>query len=215
MQKLDKVTLRSKQYLFDDGLVELLVGGLLGALSGLFWWQAATGAGGWVVAIAMPLVILVGGFGIGWLLRILKERFVYPRTGYVIYPHIPGNQRRRNRLLGGIFGALGGIFGTLFAVILMNTQLRIDAWIPALIGGGIGLFLLLIGFRLSLLRFQLLAIWCMAAGVLVVFLGTDETTAVALTLLLAASGLILSGAVNLWRYLTHSQPPHDDLAEVQ
>lgn len=209
MNNLDKITLRSKQYWFDDGLVELLVGGLFAILAGFFWWQMATNAGGLVMgiamAIAMPLIILVGAFGMGWLLRTLKERLIYPRTGYVTYARPQKNQRRRSRLLGLFFGLF-------FATLI--TQFRLEAWLPVLMGSALGLYFFVLGYRMALLRFQLLAIWSIAAGVMLVYLETAALAASALILLLVAAALIFSGTVNLLRYLANTRPSSDQPAEV-
>jgi MFS family permease len=96
---------------------------------------------GWsvlVIAVGMP-VIFVGTFLIvGKIIKRLKERITYPRTGYVRYPKREPASRVRRMLVGGGIGFVTALlinlalatFGlaaqwTVIAIIIMMSMLYI------------------------------------------------------------------------------------------
>ncbi|WP_420641878.1 hypothetical protein [Candidatus Leptofilum sp.] len=207
MKDLNKTIRRSQQYWFDDGLVELLLGLLFLVLSGLFWWQVVSDSeyAPLVGGIAMPFIIILGSILMGVALRWLKQRPVYPRTGYVTYVK-PTNRQR------GMSGLLGLIIGIVMAVAV--TQFELAKLTAAFIGAGLGFGLFLIGNHMGVLRFHLLAIWAVASGVLITFLGVDESLAATLALGLVGLGMMLSGGFAFWRYWQNSEPGNDEPMEA-
>ncbi len=208
MKDLNKTIRRSQQYWFDDGLVELLIGLLFIILGLLFWWQmtmASTRVAALIFGIGLPLAIILGALGLGWLLRWLKQRLVYPRTGYVTYQKPSRKQRNFSWLLGGLVG--------IFMVVAV-TQLDLTELTAAFIGAGIGIGLFMIGVRIGLMRFHLLAVWSVAVGVVISFADVAETLAATLALALVGLGLVVSGGLSFWRYWQNSEPGNDEPAEV-
>ncbi len=207
MNDLNKTIRRTQQYWFEDGLVELLLGLLFMVLSGLFWWQVASESeyAALVGGIAMPFIIVLGAILLGVALRWLKQRFVYPRTGYITYVK-PTKQKRNASLLMGL------VVGIVMAVAI--TQLGIADLAAAFIGAGIGFALFMLGIRVGLLRFHLLAIWTVAVGVIISFLRVDITVASTYTMGLIGLGLMVSGAIAFWRYWQNSEPDSDEPMEA-
>lgn len=207
VNNLNKTIRRSTQYWFDDGLVELLMGILFAVIGLLFWWQttAASFESAVVGAIALPAIIIVGALLLGAALRWLKQRLVYPRTGYITYQKPTKKQRNLSWLLGAFVGVL---------VAVTVTQLALPQLTAAFIGAGIGIGLFMIGYRIGLIRFHLLAVWSVAVGVVISFLGVVDTLAATLALGLIGLGLIVSGGVVFWRYWQNSEPGNDDPAEA-
>lgn len=208
MKDLNETIRRSRQYWFDDGLVELLIGLLFIMLGLLFWWQAtfiSSRTSAIVLGLGLPLAIILGALGLGKLLRWLKQRLIYPRTGYVAYQKPSQKARNMSRLLG----ALVGIF-----VAVAVTQLDLTELTAAFVGAGIGVGLFLIGFRIGLIRFHLLAVWSVAVGVAISLMGVVNTLAATLALELVGLGLVVSGGFVLWRYWQNSEPGNDEPAEA-
>ena len=207
MNDLNKTIRRTQQYWFEDGLVELLLGLLLLVLSGLFWWQVATDSeyAALVGGIAMPFIIVLGAILMGVTLRWLKQRLVYPRTGYVTYAKPTNKQRGLSAVLGFVIGA---------AMALTITQLELAELTPAFIGAGMGLALFLLGNHVGLLRFHLLALWAVGSGIIIAFLGVAETVASTFALGSIGLSLVASGGFAFWRYWQNSEPGSDEPMEA-
>ena len=207
MNDLNKTIRRTQQYWFEDGLVELLLGLLFLVLSGLFWWQVVTDSeyGALIGGIAMPFIIILGAILLGVTLRWLKQRLVYPRTGYVTYAKPTNKQRGMSALLGLVFGA---------AMAIAVTQLELAELAPAFIGAGIGFALFMLGNRVGLLRFHLLAIWDVAVGIIIAFWGLAENVASTYALGLVGLSLVVSGGFAFWRYWQNSEPGNDEPMEA-
>lgn len=207
MKDLNKTIRRSQQYWFDDGLAELLIGILFALIGLLFWWQTTANSfeSAIVGAIALPVIIIVGSVLLGATLRWLKQRLVYPRTGYITYQKPTKKQRNVSWILGGLVGVL---------VAVTVTQLALTELTAAFIGAGIGVGLFMLGFRIGLIRFHLLAVWSVAVGVAISFWGVASALAATLALGLIGLGLIVSGGFVFWRYWQNSEPGNDEPAEA-
>ena len=207
MKELNKTIRRSQQYWFEDGLVELLIGLLFMVLSWLFWWQTTSDSeyAPLIGGLAMPIIIILGSILVGVTLRWLKQRFVYPRTGYVTYVKPTNKQRGLSALLGLLIGA---------ALAMAITRLALAELTTAFIGAGIAVGFFMIGNRVGLMRFHLLAVWSVAVGVAISFLGIDDSLANVLVLGLIGLSLVVSGGFGFWRYWQNSEPGNDEPAEA-
>ncbi len=113
--------LQVRRYWTEDGLPDLYIG--LGfALYGLLSWWAAKDEAAWlpfVQAFFLPAWI---GLSV-LLLRRFKERFTYPRTGYVAYARPPRRETARRVLTATLFAVFLGLL-VLWAVLGNPTPAR-------------------------------------------------------------------------------------------
>jgi len=204
---LNKTIRRSRQYWFDDGLAEALIGILFALIGLLFWWQTTfiSRTSILVMSLALPVLIILGSLGVGVLLRWLKQRLVYPRTGYVTYQKPTRKQRNFSWLLGAVVG---------ISIAVAITQLALFDLTAVFIGTGIGIGLFMLGFRIDLMRFHFLAVWSVAVGVVISFWGVESALAATLALVLIGLGMVLSGGFVFWRYWQNSEPGNDEPAEA-
>ena len=207
MNDLNKTIRRTQQYWFEDGLVELLLGLVIVILSGLFWWQVSSSSkyAPLVGGVAMPFIIVLGALLLGVTLRWLKQRLVYPRTGYVTYVKPTRKRRGLSALLGLVIGAV--MAGAVF-------QLELADLATAFMGAGVGFALFMLGIRVGLMRFYVLAVWSVAVGVTIAFLRLDESLATTYALGLIGLGMMVSGGLAFWRYWQNSEPGSDEPVEV-
>ncbi|HSK08069.1 MAG TPA: hypothetical protein VK911_00715 [Vicinamibacterales bacterium] len=198
-----RATLRTRQHWYEDGLAELLIGAVFVVLALYFAAQAYLQAGsGWPGGVFnLLLAALVVALALAGRVLIVraKERYVYPRTGFVRYA------RRFPRWLGGLLA--GGIAGLTAA--LFRTAPGLDAWIPALQGFVIGGFLFWQARFAGVARLYVLAMVSAIAGLVVSLLSLPSSQ----------SGVAFFGAVGLaalatgWaafhRFLRDVPPPGD------
>lgn len=190
---------RPYRYYYQDGLVEIGIG-LLFAAVGLalaLWIVTPAGSPFWVlnaaVGVALPLAgaaILKGAVGR------LKDRLVYPRTGYVDY----GDKKlSRGRWLI-VAAALLLTIGFFFMPDRVNQMSLAEGLL-------LGVVLGTMGYRVGVGRFYLLAAIAAGIGVAAALLVPFDVGSSATTF--GAMGLVLmgSGACALRRYLVSNPAP--------
>lgn len=199
---IDRAMRRPWQYWFEDGLVEIAVGGVLVAIALLFLAEVASGTAG-LAAPGLPVVVGGGSWLAGRAVKAAKERLTYPRTGYVAYKR----ERRRGRIVRTLAACavMGGLVGAVMA------QLPSGAWITAAEGllGSVAFFLL--GHKVDLTRFYALAGVSALLGVAASWAGLSDTLGSVVLYGGIGVAVIASGLVALRGYLRSSQPP----AEVE
>jgi uncharacterized protein (DUF486 family) len=205
---LNKTYLRTLQYWFDDGIVELGLGGLFLALGGYFYIQTAlenSWLADWFSGV-FALLFIGGWYLVQAFIRSLKERFTFPRTGYVAYRKDENHRMLRPAIALVTATLLGG----LLAFFLIKQPL---GWhlLPAASGLLIAVVFGLIGFRTALPRFYLLATASLILGG--VFALSQRSNLLGLTAYCLALGLALlvSGGFILKRYLRQNPAPTETL----
>jgi len=143
---LTHVQQRARAYWFADGLNEI-VGGAFAALLGMLillqnYLQSAQAD---ILSTLTDMFLLAGVVSIPLLLRWMKERVTYPRSGYVAYPQLQPADRLKQGI-PAILLALA-LVGLVAGSILASPITRLWAmaclvWIPSLMGVlvGTGLF---------------------------------------------------------------------------
>lgn len=191
--QLDKVVKDTYRYFYIDGLVELAVG-LLFVLIGLsmLGWVYTDEGSMWRVAavLLMPVLILGGTFSMKYLVRFLKERVTFPRTGYVRYKEGEPNVGRW--LVIAV--ALGLVIVIWFLPEWLSKIATIQGILLAVILG-------LIGYRVGLGRFYLLAAVALTAGIGASYLIANEIIGSLLTYVAVGGLMILMGGITLINYL--------------
>jgi len=146
-------------------------------------------------AILQPLVVIAGVLGARPLVRYLKERITYPRTGQVKYRQ-PGPYRRR--LLGSLSFLVA--LGTAFLITAVGRR-----WLP-MVSAFLIAFVTALGWKLHLVRMLILALYILGAGIGVTVSAPADPLDAVLFFGLVGLGWLASGGWTLWRYMRHTQP---------
>ncbi|MCK7541380.1 MAG: hypothetical protein MZV63_66080 [Marinilabiliales bacterium] len=110
MVDIEKIEKRTVQSFYEDGLFEIALGLVFLLLGGYFFLQAVVpedSAFGSVLSVLFIVVIFFAVFFVNRLVRFLKRRITYPRTGYVAFKKkepSPG-ARVATAVVAGIIGA--------------------------------------------------------------------------------------------------------------
>jgi hypothetical protein len=201
---LKKPQLRAVQYYYVDGSFEFTFGLLCLILSVYFYVE--THVQGWlsaVVDLSLVLVMIGGGVLANRLIRRLKERVTYPRSGYVSYERKPGAKRGWRILLGMV---LGGAMAALATVLVSSAFMRISV-MPLLTGLLFGLVFAFLGWRAAIRRFYLLALLSAALSLLLAFSRLENMSALVVYYAAMALTLLLAGACVLRTYLRRNPLP--------
>ena len=120
---VDKKQLRAMQYWYVDGTYEFSMAGIFLLLT-VYYLLLAKFEGtkfGAFLSIIMVLVFVGGMFGVSWLIRQLKARVTFPRTGYVSYNR-EREKKRITRLMA--IGIITAIIGALLSFAITHHLLR-------------------------------------------------------------------------------------------
>ena len=168
---LNKSQLRAFQYFYVDGSFELAIGLLCLLLAIYFYLDVHLQT--WLSAIleaSFVLVLIVGAIIVNLVIKRLKERLTWPRTGYISYQRKSGRQRSRGLVVGMV---AGGVVAALFTILVMKIDFHI-AVMPLLSGLLFGLVLVIMGWRTSIWRFYVLAFLSVVLGVALAYSGLDN-----------------------------------------
>lgn len=205
---INRAAKRTLQYWYVDGIVELVLGGLLLLLALYFGVIAILPEDsnlGSLLLAALLLVLVVVGVVKQKLIGLLKERLTYPRTGYVAYPR----QDKKRRGLTVLF-TIG--MGMLVAVLFASTPASL-AWIPAVSGWLIGAYWLYQGHRLGLLRFYALAGLSAVTGTAITLVGLGGARGLPLFYAVIGLASLVTGGITLWAYLRQATLQSDEGGE--
>jgi hypothetical protein len=195
---------RTRQYWYVDGLAEIFIGLLLAVMGLVMLAPELLPAGSWlrlIAVAAMVAIIIVGGRLGGRLVKSVKARVTYPRTGYVNYRRLSRPRRLRNFLI------LLPIAALWTAVILIFGQ-GLIAWIPLIDGLILGAILWVAG--MGLLRFYLLAGLSLLTGGILAYLQISGVSGQALFNFIMGLCLAISGTITLIHYLSQTSTPEDE-----
>jgi hypothetical protein len=204
--QIDRAMQRTWRYWYEDGLAEMAVGGVFLAIGLLFLLEALLGSGALpsLSALGVPVIVLGGGFLAQRALATLKERLVYPRTGFVAY-------RRRSGRRGAAAGIGGGLVGALVAFLLIAAPASL-AWIPLLQGLMVAGVWLWLGYRLDLPRFLGLGLASGLTGAAASLVGLGEVLGSGIYFTMHGLAMIATGLAGLAIYLkrTHALATVED-----
>jgi len=208
-KEINETIKRTKRYWYVDGFSEIGIGLLLVAII-LFNYAAGQVRQTWLqiglFVIGLPALIILGGRGMSWIVSRLKEKYTYPRTGYVSYRARTGSRRWKRVLLSGIIGLLVGAATSLLTGRLPAVYQLLFVAIT------IALTYTYIGYALGLLRFYGIAGATLAlSGILILFRSSGMDFY--LPFFLGQGTIwIVSGLLTLSRYLRTTRPPAGDEA---
>jgi hypothetical protein len=202
--KIDNLVRKTYRYYYDDGLVEMAIGLLFVAVGLiLLVWQSSDYSPLVAIVVVMGLlVVAIGGvYLIKRLVRELKQRITYPRTGYVAY-----HQGEPSK---------GRWFFPLAALALVVVSLFLpDSFtgMSAIVGAMVGVVLILTGYRVSLPRFYLVGTIALLSGVALSWSDVAEFIAVALTFAIAGGAIFLAGGFAFVSYLRDHPKQHENMS---
>ncbi len=204
---LEQPALRAVRYWYVDGTFELAFGGLCLLLAVYFCAQAIV-RDSWIAALLSVIFVVVivgGGRLFARLLRVLKERLTYPRTGYVAYRRMRGTQRG---VRIAVVAAVAAMLADLLTVLVIRRPegLKLVAGATGLIFGGA---LAWTGYRAGLPRFYVLAVLSLLIGAAISVSRLDQDLGLSIFYGALSVALLTSGGVTLGRYLRHNPPPEE------
>jgi len=207
IEKIEKRTVRS---FYDDGLFEVALGLLLLLLGGYFFAQTVVPKDSRlssVLSILFVLVIVSAGFIVSRILRLLKRRITYPRTGYVAFKKKEPSRGRKIAAAGA--GALIG--ASLAALYALSPSVRV--LLPAVNGLLFAIAVLFVANKIGVIRFYVLAAASAVIGVGVTAAGIGDTKGVSLYYGLFGAAFLLSGLAALIFYLNRFPRPAPETPE--
>jgi hypothetical protein len=197
---IDSAVKRSIGYWYEDGLADFAIGGVLLAIGLLFFAELALPPAtlGGLSSLGLPVIVIGGWFISGRLVRVGKERYVYPRTGYVDYRRARPKRRRAAMLLGA------GI--AIVVSLAVTIQPFSKDLIPALQGVLIDAMLAYVAYTADVDRYYVLGGLSAATGLTIAWSPLDVLTGSTVYFALIGMCAVLSGARTFRIYLRSTSP---------
>lgn len=197
---------RVQRYWYTDGIGELIGGGMFILLGIYFAAQQYLGenstAGG--LLQAGLIFFLLGGMVLGrWLIKALKARLTYPRTGYVEY-QVDEHNRNRRRITVAFVAGLVAAFSIVFAGRIVSF-LDMTLALTGILVGAILIFLQ--GRRSGLERFYVLGGMSIVLGIALALSGLPDGYGLGLFYGLMGVCFLISGGLTLRLYLEENPLP--------
>lgn len=171
--QIESVMKRGRGYWFVDGFTEILVGILFILLGGITLLSGIVPQNSFLsqfvslaesAAIVKLLGLILAVLGLWWL----KDRFTYPRTGFVREKGVSRSQLLvflRNAVLIAILPVLGLIIPLFVVPAVRGAIFSMPVWFPPVLGIFWGALCILLGEWTALRRFRLLGVVIMLAGI--------------------------------------------------
>jgi len=196
---INQIQKQTYRYYYEDGLVELAVGGLfvIIGLNTLFISIAPAGTplatAAWIL---LPIFTIGGILGVQYFVKTFKESLVYPRTGFITYDKNPSPTRWL------VIGT--ALLLTIVIFIAPYSFLNRES-----VAGGTILFIILvsIGAQVNLRRLIVIGVVALVLGISLAFLPGSEHAGLSLTYFGAGLVLLSTGAVALRKYLAENPLP--------
>ncbi len=172
-RQIESVMKRARGYWFVDGFTELFAGILFILLGGITLLGGVVPQNSFLsqfislaesAAIVKFLGLILAVLGLWWL----KDRFTYPRTGFVREKGVPGAQLLvflRNSVLVAILPVLGLIIPLFVVPAVRGAIFSMPVWFPPVLGIFWGALCILLGEWTALRRFRLLGMAIMLVGI--------------------------------------------------
>jgi hypothetical protein len=197
-QDIDKIMKRTQSYFYEDGVAEIAVGVLFVAI-GLLMLVIDAASTGPVLAVltglGLPALTIGGVFAVRWAVRVVKNRMVYPRTGYVSYREQPSRQPT---------------FALLVMMALFVFILFLPEWaetMPVFEGWFLGVFFIYVGYRVGLKRLYAIGALAVLVGFGAAFLRLGDILGSTVTFGVTGLVLVISGGLALLAYLRRNPMP--------
>ena len=210
--EISNVKQRLYRYWYSDGIAELSSGGIFMLLGFYFAAQEYLKVNSLASIMLQTglVIVLIGGMFLGrWLIKALKSRLTYPRTGYVEYRVDKQNLSRR-RVIVGIVAALVASFSLIFSEWVVP---YLDLTL-ALTGVLVGLILIVLQARQAGVgRFYIFGGMSILLGISLAFSGLPNGYSLGLFYGLMGLTFAVSGGIVLSRYLQENPMPVEGVHE--
>ncbi|MBI5032354.1 MAG: hypothetical protein HZB51_17630 [Chloroflexi bacterium] len=197
---IDQVMQQTQRYWYEDGFQDMAFGGFILAIALLFGAQTLTPPGSplWMLwGLGGPLLLIGGAVVASAVVRRLKERVTYPRTGYVAYERARGKSRLVRMGLAFVISA--GISAGI--VVLQKNWVSL----PVILGFVYMATFSFLAFRFGLRRYVFMAFWCLALGLSLASLSLTIELAGAIYHVGTGVALIVAGWFT-WRQYDQNAP---------
>jgi MFS family permease len=206
-EQIDGIIRRTRGYWYSDGFIELFIGGLFALIGGLLFVQSRVLSGSAlmiVFAVGVPLLIIGGSLLSKQVVRSLKERITYPRTGYIAY------EKKRNtgqrRWVIPAFALLIALAYIVADLLTSDTQVDLSrfgvAFMVGLIGGASFAY---VGYTVGVARFYVLGALAAVLGIAVTVAGLGDVLGTAVVITGLGVAQVISGALTLAIYLSRNR----------
>jgi hypothetical protein len=171
-----------------------------------------------ILSIARNVIMIGGTIGIGLLVKGIKTKLTYPRTGYIAYPQPKGKKLGFYIVFGLIFAFVvsgGMLFILMYIPAVQKMIIYLPTWLLVWLGIFIASVYLTRGIRTGLFRFFGLAGIGLITSFVLAYMGRGQTLLNGKTYLAIGPGiffvimsfcLFVSGVVTLRNYLQSNQP---------
>jgi hypothetical protein len=187
---------RTRRYWFTDGLAELVAGAAFLLLGLYFYLQAVLPADSLLLSLLQAgfVLVFIGSMFLGKrVVRMLKDRLTYQRTGYVAYPP----PERKHRWISAGFAI---VMAALVAGLIVSFPSVLD-WVSALTGLIVAVFWIVTAARVGVLRFYGLALVSFLFGIVYSLAGSGEILGIAYFYTSMGFVMLISGGIVLFLYL--------------
>jgi len=200
-KSLDQLTKRPIQYWFEDGIGELVTGGLFLLIGFYLILQSMLTQSFWRAAVSILSVFFIsGGVILGrMLIAKLKGRLVYPRTGYVSYPRHPSKQK--------LAVTLGTVIAVAMLVIMLGNLDSTFNWTTLVIGAICGGLILFQAYQTGLYRLYIEAVLAILIGATLGSLFPDSMLSSGLFFVIYGLVMMFAGGCALRSYF--QKAPHN------
>ncbi len=201
--KVDEVIRRTSRYFYDDGLVELAIGGLFLVSSVMLQvWERVSFESPFflVITLGLILLVIVGGVAIKRVIGSIKERVTHPRTGYVSYHQ---RQPHRGRWLFIAVAGILTVFGLAFPELFKKMALAEGVLLLVILG--------IEGYRVGARRFYLVGMIAMLLGFGAALLIPEDLLGSSVTFGGTGIALLFSGGLALRAYLQAHPVVYEDV----
>jgi hypothetical protein len=171
-EQISSAIKRARSYWFVDGFTEMLAGVLLILVGGVVWLRSLAPQASFPVQFAsitvdVTLVKIIGLSGAVLVVWWLKNRFTYPRTGFVREKRVTAAQMFAfigKTGLAVLLPVLAVVAAFVFVPAVRASIFTLPLWLPPVFGVFWAVLALLAGQWMGLSRFRLLGAWMLLAG---------------------------------------------------
>jgi uncharacterized membrane protein HdeD (DUF308 family) len=198
---LFEARVRARRYWYRDGLSEMVVG-IVSLLQGgwILFNHLVNSKSSWYWPGALICFLLIAAFPMARIKAAIRERFTYPRGGYV---EDDESVRKRRIRVGMTLGILVTAIGTLtlrYASVRGWDPDHWIHWLPAVSGLTVGAVSVYVWVRQGLPRYLVVGLLSITIGVAV---SNEYPMKLAMAIWLAGNGCawLCSGGVALWNFV--------------